>query len=130
MNLEALKAELTDDPLERGYSGMSDAEAATSLNTVDCTRNRTTMTGSEIVNAIDSVEWAALSDAQQQTFWNIAHLGTVDPCGVEATMLISVFGAGSGTIAALAAARTEDVSRANELGIGVVFPGDVENARM
>lgn len=33
MNLQVLKDELTADPLTRGYSGMTDAEAADDLNT-------------------------------------------------------------------------------------------------
>jgi hypothetical protein len=35
MNLNTLHDELTADPLARGYAGMTDAEAAASLNTVD-----------------------------------------------------------------------------------------------
>ena len=131
MNITALKVELTDDPLGRAYSGMSDTAAATSLNEVNRFRNRTTMTGSEILNAVDVGEWTGLSNAEKQTVWDIVHLGEVNPFGVEATLVLSVFSApDSPTIAALIAVRKESVSRATELGLAYVYPGDVENARM
>jgi len=130
MDIDVLKTELTGDPLSRGYSGMTDAEAAADLNTVYRTRNKTSLSGSEVLNAVDAAQWAGLTDAQRQTVWNIVHLGTVDPFGVEATLMIGVFGAGTATITALAASRVETVSRAAELGLGLVYPGHIENARM
>ncbi len=131
MNLDTLKAELTDDPLSRGYSAMSDVEASASLNEINRERNRSSMTGSEILNAVNDNEWIALSEADKQTVWNIAHLGEVNPFGVEATLMLLVFDAAeSPTITALRAARKEAVSRAVELGLGFVAPGHIENARM
>ncbi len=131
MNISALKAELTADPLSRGYLSMSDADAATSLNEVNRFRNRTTMTGSEVLNAVDVGEWTGLSIADKQTVWDIVHLGEVNPFGVEATLMLSVFSAAdSPTIAALIAARKESVSRATELGLGHVGVGNVTQARL
>ncbi len=129
MDYAKLKAELTDDSLTRGYSGMTDVQAAADLNTVYRERNKASMSGSEVINNVDPGEWNALTDAQREAVWNIVHLGTLNPFGIEATMLTAVFGAESNTIAALAAARKESVSRAVELGLGTVAPGDVENAR-
>ena len=129
MDYVALKAELTTDPLTRGYSEMSDVEAATDLNTVYREKNRTSMSGSEVLNAVDTTQWNGLTDAQRQTVWNVIHLGTVNPFGVEATLLIGVFGAGTATITALAAARLDSMSRAAELGLGSVFAGHVHDAR-
>ena len=130
MNIPALKAELTVDPLARGYSGMTDEQAATNLNTVYRTRNKTSMTGSEVINNVVPAEWNALTDAHQAKAWNIVHLGTINPFGVEAMMLTAIFGAGSATIAALAAARKDNVSRAVELGFGIVYAGNVMEARL
>lgn len=128
-NLVALRTEIDSDPLARGYVGMTDAEVAESLNTANRSRNRSSMTGSEILNEIDATEWASRTDAQRQTVWDICHLGTINPFGIEATLMIGVFGGGSATIAALAAARTETVTRAQELGLGVVREGTVQQAR-
>lgn len=129
MDYGILKSELATDPEGRGYSGMTDAEAATDLNTEYRERDRTSMTGSEVFNAVDMTEWNALTDIQRQTVWNVIHLGTLNPFGREATLLTNVFGGGSATITALAAARKESISRATELGLGFIAPGDVENAR-
>ena len=130
MDYVALKAELTADPLSRGYSGMSDSAAAADLNTVYRTRPKDTMTGSEILQAINKTEFTALTAANKQLVWDLLHLGTLNPFGVEAALFVDAFGGGSATIAALAAARVDDVSRGEELGLGTVYPGDIENARM
>ena len=129
MDYAALKAEITDDPLGRGYAGMTDHAIASDLNTVYRNQNRTSLTGSEVINAVTAVEWTALTDTQKQTVWDIVHLGTINPFGVEATLLIEVFGVGSATIAALAEARIIQVSRAAELGLGIVKTGYVQQVR-
>jgi hypothetical protein len=60
--------------------------------------------------------------------WNILHLGNINPFGIEADLMQDIFGA-STTITALQAARKENISRAEELGLGVVGAGQVEEAR-
>ena len=130
-DIAKLAAELTDDPLTRGYAAMTDEEAADSLNTVNRTRNRDTMTASAVLNAVVISEWNALTDAQRQQIWDVLHIGEINPFGVEATIFVSVFGGGSATITALQAARLEAISRAVEQEIGdPVFPTHVEHARV
>ena len=87
------------------------------------------MTGSEVLNAVNAGEWVALTDAQRQTVWDVVHLGDVNPFGIEATLITNVFGGGSATITELADARKDDVSRADELGLGQVRTGTVQQAR-
>lgn len=125
----ALRDELITDPLGRGYAGMTDEEAATRLNIKDRKRNRTTMTGSEVLNAVNIAEWPTLSEAEKRVVWDVVHLGEINPFGIEAALLTNVFGVGSGTITALAASRKEDVSRAVELGLSRVRSGTVAQAR-
>lgn len=129
MDYSKLKDELTDDPLARGYSGMSDTAAAVDLNTAYREQDRTTMTGSEVLNAVDMPEYEALTDANNDKLWQVLHLGTINPFGVEATLLIAIFGAESDTITALAAARKTMISRATELGLGRVKAGYIQAAR-
>ena len=128
--MSILSDELTNDPLNRGYAEMNDEEVAININFLDRTFNRPSMTSSEVLNAIDITEWSALTDAGQQQIWDVIHMGNINPFGVEATIFIAVFGNGSDTIKALAAARVENVTRATELGHGFVYPGHVQNARM
>ena len=129
MNYLLLRNELDTDPLSRGYAAMSDLEAATSLNVVNRSRNRTSMTASEVLNAVDPTQYAALTDADKRTMWDVLHIGTINPFGVEATLFTQIFGAGSATIVALAALRVEAISRAEELGLGIVRESDVFKAR-
>ena len=126
-----LKDELVNDPLGRGYAGMTDQAAADDLNTAYRTQDRTSMTASEVANAIDVAEFISLTNSQAQEIWNWLHLGTLNPFGIEATRFLAIFGGGSATIAALLAIRVESITRAQELP-GVRSPvkvGHVQVAR-
>jgi hypothetical protein len=127
--IDKLKAELTVDPLTRGYAGMGIEAAAADLNTVYRERNVATLTASQALNAIVKTEFLALTDANRELVWNVLHIGDINPHGVEADLFTEAFGAGSETITALALIRVETVSRAVELGLGRVRAGDVERAR-
>ncbi len=129
MNYEILKAELTAGHPDTGAYDADNAIAATQLNAVNRTRDKASVTGSEVMNAVDAADWGNLDATQKQTVWDICHLGMVNPFGVEATLLIGVFGAGSDTITALAAARVDAASRASELGLSVIREGTVAQAR-
>jgi len=124
-----LKTEIDTDPLARGYSGMSDAAVAVDINTVYRTVNKDTMTGTEVLNAIVKSEFNALTAENKQLVWDLIHLGTLNPFGLEASLLTDAFGGGSSTITALAALRKTNVSRAEELGLGHVYEGHVQEAR-
>lgn len=127
MNYAVLKAEITDDPLGRGYVGMADQQIAESLNTVNRDQNKARMSGSEILNSVASADWVTRTDDQKQVIWDIVHLGTVNPFGVEATLMIEAFTGSTGaTITALQSARKTLVSRAAELGLGKVRTGHVQ----
>ena len=130
MDLAALAAELTAGHPDTGAYNVDDALAAAQLNAVNRTRNLASMTGSEVINAVDTTEWGTRTADQQQVVWDIVHLGTVNPFGVEATLIQSAFsGAGGVTVAALAAARAPAASRADELGLGIIKQGHVAEAR-
>jgi hypothetical protein len=129
MDLAALKAELLGNHPVTGPYDADSSTAADELNTWNLTRPRTEVTGSEVLNAIDKAEFLALTDAQRERVWNILHLGTLDPFGLEADLMIDVFGAGSATITGLQDVRQEPTTRAFVLGLGVVDAGDVERAR-
>lgn len=124
-----LKNEIATDPLTRGYSGMTNAQIAASLNTANRTRNRTSMTASEVLNAISVTEFNVLTAANKQLVWDLVHLGTLNPFGVEATLFTNIFGGGSTTISTLAGLRSQSISRATELGLGVVSEGLVAEAK-
>ncbi len=133
---DALKDELAGDPLVRGYSGMTDEEAAADLNTSYRTRNRTSMSGDEIFQATDPGEFNALltgsgNTADDQGHW-LAFCGrdTVDPFATaNVQLVISIFGGGSTSVSNLNAARVESITRGEELGLGLVKIGHVNVAR-
>lgn len=124
-----LKDELTADPLGRNYGAMPDEEAAASLNAKDRTRNRGVMSASEVLNAVDQTEYATLDDAQTDRLWGLLGIGELNPFGVEAQIMVQLFGAGSETISTLQQIRVESVSRGMELGLGHVKVGHVQEAR-
>jgi hypothetical protein len=129
MNWQALKTELALP----AYAGMTDAQKAAAVNAKTVNVNKTTMTASEVLNAVVASEWTALSAANKQLVWDVVHLGTLNPFGVEATLMVNAFGAGSQTIAALAAKRVTTVRWLEAVaGMDAGFmldAGDIETAR-
>ena len=130
MYFTLLKSEITDDPLGRGYAGMTDQQVVDSLMAVNCEQDRTSMSGSEILNAIVASEWDTRTDAQKKIVWDVVHMGAINPFGVEKTLIAAAFsGTGGATIAALNAARVTQVSRAAELSLGIPKAGHVQQVR-
>lgn len=129
MNYTDLKTELTTDPLVRGYSGMTAEQAATDLNSQYRQRNRTSMSGAEIWENTAASGYAALTDAKKAEWLSFCGIAEVDPFGPAEAFVTYIFGAGSATVVALAAARQESVSRAQEILGENVTVGDVEYAR-
>lgn len=130
MDYLTLRTELTTDPLARGYSGMTDAQAATSLDTVNRTVNRTSVPAPEVIEAIVASEYTALSATLQNLVSLLISAGTINPQGTNTRAIFAAaFGAGTQTRTNLIALETMTVSRAAELGIGYVAAGDVKIAR-
>ena len=130
MNYAVLHDELTLDPLARGYAGMTDAEAATDLNTEYRQVHVESMSGSEVAQNIVPAEYAALTDTKKTQTLALFGWSSLNPWGKEADVMIGIFGVGSQTIANLQTTRLKMISRAVELGLGFVFPGDVQAARL
>ena len=124
-----LKIELTDDPLGRGYSGMPDIDAANDLNTAYRSQNKSSLSGNSLFTATDFTEFAGLTE-ERRSLW-VSWCGTDrDPFDTENIAFVNwIFGGASATLTALAAIRTENISRASELGIGTVKEGYVALAR-
>lgn len=134
MDIQALKNELTSDPLTRGYAGMSDQEAADDLNAVYRTRQDERIDQADVYNSVDASEFQALAAGEKQEVWDIVHVGGalglwVRPGDLARDRFITIFGAGSQTITDLQALITHDISRADELGLGKVSASDVGEAR-
>jgi len=136
-NLAALRAELDADPLTRGYAGMTDAQAADSLNTED--RSLGTVTTQDLFQAVDWDEWAAnyaTMDAAKLAYWG--HLLTQDSIDVSATQVqralinntVGIFtNAAFPLTRAAIVALPRAISRAVELNLGRVLVGTVTEAR-
>ena len=121
--LQDLKAELTTDPLGRGYAGMTDAQAAASLLAKDRSVDKTSMTAAEIYEAINRAEYVALVAAEKSEVNIVLGLGgdiSVITGSKARAVLLQAFPGGSATRTALVAAVSRLVSRAEE-----IFGGDV-----
>ena len=128
--MSKLGDELTNDPLGRGYSEMTDEEVVTDLNTEYRTRVKTSMSGDAIFVQTDAAEFAGLTDHKQLAWISWCGKDSIDPSNAANVDFVKwVFGAASTTVANLAAARVEDITRAAELGLGDVDAGDVQRVR-
>jgi hypothetical protein len=124
-NLQDLKDELINDPLVRGYVGMTDAQAAASLLTKNRPRNKVTLSASEIFEAIDTDEYLALSATEKDRVNIVLNLGDsiqIGPASKARAFILAAFAGAAGAITrpALAALAVEQISRATEL-----FGGDI-----
>jgi hypothetical protein len=127
-----LKAEL--DANAHPITGAYDADAQTAaaqLNAENLTRIRDTMSGSELWANTVATEYAALTDAQKSQWLAFCAIEShnTEVGGLAQLFVVGIFGGASDTVAALAAARTENISRADEIGVGFVRAGDVLEAR-
>ena len=130
MDLVALKAELVNDPLPRGYAVMSDESAANSLNTPNRTPNRESTDAGTILSAMVRSEFDALTTANKDYVRVV--LSTAGAIPLTATFranLAAMFAAGTTTRTNFLALQSRPGSRAEELGLGFVTPSDVANAR-
>ncbi len=126
---DILRDELLNDPLIRGYSTMSDREAADDLKTEYRTRNRAFMTGDEVYRETDNTEFEALTNHKQNlwmAFCGRSDISTSAPANKN--FVKTIYGASGVTTGNLNTARVETISRAVELGIRV-GEGLVEVAR-
>lgn len=128
--IDVLRAELAIDPLGRGYSGMTDEEAAASLNTVNCTVDVESVTGQQVFEAVLPAHYNALSAEQKQLFGVIVGMGMIMVNGTNTkAALVGMFTGATETLQALAALQTKQVSRGVELGVGEVRVGHIGEAR-
>lgn len=119
-DIQALSIEITDDPLGRGYSTMTDQQVADDLNTAYREIIRSNLSGSTIFNAIVPSEFSALTADQQRFVRDVFSLGDavdVGPNTNARTVLLNAFGAGTTTRDNLVAAVTFNVTRAEELDL-------------
>jgi len=127
---QILYNELINDPLGRGYSGMTDQEAADDLNTVYRSRTRNRIETWEVIEATVPSEYVVLSDGEKQRYQTFVAAGVLDPSGDNTrTAFGAMFGAGTTTRANLLAMASEDISRAEELDVSGVTVNQVASAR-
>lgn len=129
MNLVALAAELTTDPLARGYSAMSDEQAANSLNAQNRLPDKTELAAGDIVAALVRAEYDALSAAGKAFLGVVLSAPSIPITAIFRTNMAALFAAGTGTRANLVATLQRSGSRADELLLGFVTPSDVADAR-
>ena len=146
MNYSKLTDELTNDPLGRGYSGMTDAEAANDLMSEYRTLYSPITMGNIIRwaarhDAIHSLETAVASGVADKRRLARAALAMIDSPQIDSLdigdveisgMFDALVTLGVFTSAEqddLVAFGTSTISRASEVGLGRVKPGYVGKAR-
>lgn len=130
MDYQAIKDELLAGHPDTGAYNVDDVLATGELNAVNRTVNKSSLTGDEIFAATDKIEFGALTDHHQEMWVGFCGRDSIDPTGTaNIDFLDHVFGVSSTTKTTLASLRQETVSRAVELGLGLLRVGDIQNAR-
>ena len=133
-DLKALSNEITDDPLGRGYSAMTDQQIADDLNTAYRTRALSSLSGDEIFQQTDPTEFTNLTTDKQTQWLSFCGRASVDPFATANVEFVKwIFGASSTTVANLSESRAESVTRAEELALlgrsDEIGPAHVAEAR-
>jgi hypothetical protein len=126
-----LRTELTTDPLERGYAGMTNEQAADSLNTANRATTRSSVPTWEVLEATVSGEYDTLSTANKTRYQIFISAGELDPSKPNTrAAFAAMFAANTQTRAnLLALAAGDPISRAAELGLERIEPGHVARVR-
>lgn len=143
-DLQAIKAELTNDPLSLGLTLLPEDDAANAdkLNVVSSAIqiDRESIPCDQINKRIDLDEFAALSAAYRQYLAMVTASGSIDPSAKGGNKvreaLLQMFGPGTETRTALIAILTEPANRVDQMfkqGLlfsgGSVTPSDISQAR-
>ena len=131
MSLQILNSEITGDPLSRGYSGMTDAQIADSLNTANRPQTNTLIPAHKVVSAVVPSEAALILPEERDRIAFIVSAGEVNISSDNVRSAFQrAFAAGTTTRAnLLALLNAPSISRAVELGLGVVLESDIGKAR-
>jgi len=127
-----LRDELRLDPLARGYAGMTDQQAADSLNAVKRAIPRTSIGGKDLLACTTVAELVALTAANRDVYLALIQMDSLDITNANVRNILgALFAAGTTTRTNLVAlgSSTVAVSRAGELGLGEVTAGEVQRAR-
>ena len=132
MDYQALKTLINTHP---DPAGTSDADLADWCNEEAISRDRTTVPAAEVFAVIldEYAEWAALSTVEQTVVRDILYLSVnegvpTEPGNAIRNRLVQILG--TATKGKLAGVISEDVSRAENVGIiGNIRIGDIEHAR-
>lgn len=128
--IQILIDEMTLDPLGLGYTAMTNIQVASSMNGLTRSRNKTQLSSTEVLEAIEPAALMGLAGDASTRVWGLLGMPSFDPFGVAEDVMKDAFGFTSGTITALSDLRVEAISRAQELAYqGKVKEGHVEQAR-
>jgi hypothetical protein len=133
MDIRALKAELTTDPLGLGYAAAKTPTAMCALLNAKRAVARASITGADLWECTALAEYAALAQPARDAYQVLVSLGTIDIAAGSNSraVLLALFGAATTTRANLVAfaGKSLQASRAETLGLGVVAEGNVIDAQ-
>ena len=121
--------ELANDPLGRDYATMDAQGKAADLNTEYRSKWKSCVNGTDLLDAIESADWSAITDSQRDRTLMLLAIGCLDPQKNARTLMIRIFGSGSDTIANMVAVSQETITRARELGLSRAKAGHVEECQ-
>jgi len=131
LNMAALSAELLTDPIPRGYAGMTNQQAADSINlNIDRPIDVETVEGWLLWGATVQTEYllvSALAAGAWDALCSQSSISVKD-AGVRARTL-AIWGGGTTTRANLIALQTKLITRGEELGLPFIGAHHVAEAR-
>lgn len=125
-----IQAELVAGHPDTGAYDADDQIAADQMNAMNRERIKASMTGAEIFDETDPAELLALTSEKRREWYGFCAINSHNPeVGGLAQQVVTDIFTGGVTTSNLDAARRVPISRADELGFGVIRIGDIQNAR-
>lgn len=112
------------------YSGKNNREISIELNKKTIDKVKSSISGDELFQQTDIAELSALTQHKQQLWVSFCSRSIINPGSKSNIEFVKfIYGNTSKTIKALNSKRLEKISRAEELGLGIITEGDVLDAR-
>ncbi len=126
--MSLLEDEIKNDPLARGYDGMTDQQVASDMHIKYRPENRKVWTSIQVQRDIDAVEYGDLTASKVNQL--IGMLAIPELAWKFLIVVIGdIFPMNSATETNLLASRSILISRDKDLGLPVTRPGKVKEAR-
>lgn len=130
VDIPTLKTILAGEHPTTGPYSADAYEAADQGNLVNCEEDVESISGQELFEAVVPADYAGLSAEHKSLLHALIGMGTIWVIGSNTRDALVAMFTGTPTLTALGELQKRAVSHFQKEGLGFIYPGHIENARM